>query len=621
MAHSKSLVLEIFGKDHSASKTLHHIGNEGTALSRKFRHVGAAIAGAFAIEKVAEFSKKLVELASAEESVDTQLNQALKNAGSSFQKLSPHIEEADAKMRGFGFSNEDSNRALTSLTIGLHDPEQAMKALGVAANLARAKNLDLATASMLVMKGMEGQTKPMKALGIDLPIYAGGAQAVAVQMEKVVRAQAKANDILRKSPDAASKSSKAYDKYKKALAEVKYQQELLIMKQKSGDTILKTITERTKGAAAAAQETLSGKTAELRANFGALGAKLGKSLLPGLKHLADIGNNVVVPALSHIIDWIGPRMSKALKGGSNHLGGVARIFGQLGKGGGLASVAKQLAKVSPLFGILMAVAKALQPVLPTLAKAVTKLAKALVPVLPLVADLVIKLLPLLAELLVAIIPIIPPLVKALELLMPVLTFLVDWVSNGITLYTQFGKLLSGGLGTTEFLKSVVKLQGPLGDLIRWVSDAFAGLANGVIDGLNGAASGAMDFINSIRKGLGMGPISIPLIPRVSSLSDIHFSSDHSKGGAGANKPHALAAGAIVRRRPGGIQATIGEGVHDEAVIPLTRTNVAAIGGGGGGDTYIVNGFVGSPTQLAKALQRVKINGQKRGAISGRLANA
>lgn len=51
----------------------------------------------------------------------------------------------------------------------------------------------------------------------------------------------------------------------------------------------------------------------------------------------------------------------------------------------------------------------------------------------------------------------------------------------------------------------------------------------------------------------------------------------------------LAEGGIVRARPGGVQATIGEGGQDEAVIPLDRAGEFGFGGGGGGTTIIVYG--------------------------------
>ena len=67
----------------------------------------------------------------------------------------------------------------------------------------------------------------------------------------------------------------------------------------------------------------------------------------------------------------------------------------------------------------------------------------------------------------------------------------------------------------------------------------------------------------------------------------------------------LAEGGIVKARPGGIQATIGEGGQDEAVIPLDRAGEFM--GGGGNITIIVNGgLLGSDSEaheFAKAVDR------------------
>jgi hypothetical protein len=68
----------------------------------------------------------------------------------------------------------------------------------------------------------------------------------------------------------------------------------------------------------------------------------------------------------------------------------------------------------------------------------------------------------------------------------------------------------------------------------------------------------------------------------------------------------LAEGGIVRAQPGGIQATIGEGGQDEAVIPLDRAGEFGLGGGGG-NTIIFNGPVmGDESQameFARAIDR------------------
>lgn len=68
----------------------------------------------------------------------------------------------------------------------------------------------------------------------------------------------------------------------------------------------------------------------------------------------------------------------------------------------------------------------------------------------------------------------------------------------------------------------------------------------------------------------------------------------------------LAEGGIVTARPGGIQATIGEGGQDEAVIPLDRAGEFGLGGGGGITINVYGGMLGdesSAHQFAKVIDQ------------------
>lgn len=103
-----------------------------------------------------------------------------------------------------------------------------------------------------------------------------------------------------------------------------------------------------------------------------------------------------------------------------------------------------------------------------------------------------------------------------------------------------------------------------------VSGAFegvAGIVKGAINGVIGIINGAIDGINTmIGVANNIPGVAIPTLGKIPELA---------KGG-------------IVSKRPGGIPAIIGEGRYDEAVVPLSPTNLEAIrGGGGGGDRPIV----------------------------------
>lgn len=304
-----------------AEKVLDGFGNKMNSVTKGFIKNGLEIAGAFAaIDAAKNFVKDSVEAAKAAELSQTQLKNAVTNSGNSMAAFNPRVEEADASMRKYGFTNAETHAALATLTIGLKDPAKALGVLSVAADLAKAKNMDLNSAALLVTKGMEGQTRPLKALGIDLPVYAGNAQAVALAQGHLVDAQQKVTDILAKTPNAMNPASKAHAAYEAAIDGVTKAQELLTNKQSSGQQILDAISSRLKGSASAAADTYAGKTAALSAQWDNLQEKAGKVLIPVLTGIVDWLNNTGVPAVQHFSDgWNGVAgaMGNAAEAGKN----------------------------------------------------------------------------------------------------------------------------------------------------------------------------------------------------------------------------------------------------------------------------------------------------------------
>lgn len=94
---------------------------------------------------------------------------------------------------------------------------------------------------------------------------------------------------------------------------------------------------------------------------------------------------------------------------------------------------------------------------------------------------------------------------------------------------------------------------------------------------------------AVAKAYTLGPIAGPI------AAGLVYTAMAAQAAQVAGIP--LAEGGIVRARPGGTQATIGEGGQDEAVIPLDRAGEFGLGGGGGSTTIVFNGPVmGDETQ-------------------------
>jgi len=245
-----------------------------------------------------------IEAAAAAQVTDAKLNVAVKNAGGNMEDLEPKIDKATASMRKYGFSNDQTKDALGTLTTALKDPKKALADVGLAADLARAKHIDLAQAALLVAKTSEGQVRGLKALGIDLPISAANAAQVAKAQTALAAAQKKANDILAATPGAADASSKAHKAYESALNAVAKAQQNVTDKQSAGASLLKGLQDRIKGAASAYKDTLQGQLTAFRSNVEDLGEKIGNKLIPVLES--------VIKGLEGLYKWFGQNKPVAI---------------------------------------------------------------------------------------------------------------------------------------------------------------------------------------------------------------------------------------------------------------------------------------------------------------------
>lgn len=230
-----------------------------------------------------------VEAAASAQVTDAKLSVAVKNAGGNMEALEPKISKAQSAMRNYGFSNNDAKDALGTLTTALKSPQDALKDISVAADLARAKHIDLNQAALLVAKTQEGQVRGLKSLGIDLPVAAASAAQVAKAQDALAAAQAKANGILAATPDAANASSKAHKAYETALNAVSTAQANLTSKQNAGSQLLDGLKQRIGGAANAYGKTFAGQLTAARSAVENMGEKIGSALIPIIQNVIKVG--------------------------------------------------------------------------------------------------------------------------------------------------------------------------------------------------------------------------------------------------------------------------------------------------------------------------------------------
>ena len=236
-----------------------------------------------------------VEMADKFEGSHAKLEQALKNAGTSFETYKDQIGTAQKSMEQYGYTNAQTQEALANLTTALKDPQKALDSLGLAADLAKFKHIDLADAATAVAKAEEGNLKALKQMGIDLPIAAGGALKLQQAHDALSKATDAASAYLKAHSDAVNESSKSHAAYETLLGKVSDAQQKVNDQSSAGKEIMKGLSDAIGGQAAASAETFSGKMLALKAQSEDVAKNIGMALIPILEKL--------MTAIKDVVDW------------------------------------------------------------------------------------------------------------------------------------------------------------------------------------------------------------------------------------------------------------------------------------------------------------------------------
>lgn len=566
-------------------KTAEESSTKMQKFGQGFQNASGAVAIA-GLGMAAAIGGVSVEAAAAAEAVDAKLKVSIENAGGSMEDLDPQIKSLDGTMRGLGFTNEQTNTALATMTTALKDPKQAMDAMSVAADLARTKHIDLNEASLLVTKAMEGQTRPLKALGIDLPIHATNAAKTADAQNKLADAQAKANDILAQFPDAADPASAAHDKYQKAMDGVQGAQEKLTQAQNAGGEIMKDLQDRVKGQADAFGDTLQGKLAATKASYQDMSEKLGNVLLPIVKNVVD--------AVRGFSDWAekNPAAFKA----------IATVFGIVAGAITLIAIATWAwniaAAANPVVWIILAIIAAIA---------------LLVAAFMLIVDNWKVISKVLTD----------AFNNVMSFFQTVFTAIADWWNglwSGIgsfftTIFTGLWAAIVGGFnGLVSFLLSIGSA----------ISNWWNGLWSGIIDFFKGLFGGIGDFVGGIFKGVVNAIIDVlnwlmsPVNTVIDGINAVLNGIRSATGGAISlhldhlgSLPH-FADGGVVPGSVGSPQLIVAHGgevvlsqamLSGNAPLPSAASSMqSSRGGAGSGQTVIVNASTNaSPWQIASSV--------------------
>lgn len=216
-------------KTKSASSKMHKAGSTIMATVSAF----GATAAAFAVDQTSKL-----------EDAHVQLENAFKNAGTSVDEHKGKLEKVSAMMEKYGYTNAQTEGAVARMTTVSGDAKKSMESMGLAADIAANRHVDLTKAGDLLAKTMAGSTTAAKKMGIEIP------------------------DSISKMEDPAQKSA----------------------------AMMELLKGKFKGSADAAAGTFKGKMESAKASIGDMAAKIGEKLVPIVMRLVNV--------LMKVINWL-----------------------------------------------------------------------------------------------------------------------------------------------------------------------------------------------------------------------------------------------------------------------------------------------------------------------------
>jgi DNA-directed RNA polymerase subunit F len=120
-----------------------------------------------------------------DEKAFTKLGQTFSNLGINIEANRNLVGELDVAYSKLGFGGDETATALNKLVSTTNDLEKSQGLLSISADLARVKNIDLASAASVVAKASMGNAKAFKEMGIELDTTLPKSEAIAKAMDQL----------------------------------------------------------------------------------------------------------------------------------------------------------------------------------------------------------------------------------------------------------------------------------------------------------------------------------------------------------------------------------------------------------------------------------------------------
>jgi hypothetical protein len=231
--------------------------SSGKTWKDKMIGFGKAVAVGIGAAAVA-IGAQSVSAALSYDDIQKSLEASVNASGGHWDKFKGQLTGVEDKYGKLGFTADQVDQALAGSIVATGNSKDSIDRLGTAADLARFKHISLSDATLVVNKAFNGQLRPLKQLGIDLPISAGGALKLAKAHDKLQSATNTVNQMLAENGGTIDSTSSKYPAYQKALEAQKQAHDNVTSAAGASSEIVGALSDKLGGQASAHSETFRG---------------------------------------------------------------------------------------------------------------------------------------------------------------------------------------------------------------------------------------------------------------------------------------------------------------------------------------------------------------------------
>lgn len=531
---SRKIVIEFLGKDKNLGSTTADLDGKTGKLGATLAKVGkvAALGLAAGVAVGAKVMWDAGKAAAADEKSQAMLAQQMKNtAGASDAQVAATERWISKQGVAKGVADDELRPALAKLVTATKDVGKAQDLASLAMDVSAGSGKSLESVATALMKAQNGQISGLSRLGIQTKNAAG---------------------------------------------------ETMTFEQ-----VTKSMADTFEGQAAAKANTLEGKIGRLKLIFDETKETIGAKLIPVVTRLADWFLNEGLPAVSKFGDWWNTKLVPVFKQ-------VGEVIGQV-LAGMRGDTAGNLGKIREIVSNVTSIVKSLW----------ARFGDDILAHAKIVWQTVRGVVKGALDIISGVVKVFAGVLKGdwdgawdgvKQIVRGAWQVIRSVVDGGLDLIkalmrTAWGVVKDIVRGAWDGIRDIVGagadrlMDGLRGipDRIRGLGDNFRAAGRFIIDAMVDGLKNAAGVISGIAGNV-WSAVRIMLNSAISRInSALEFTIKLPGKNITINPPDIpqLATGGIVRARPGGVLALLGEGGHDEAVVPLSGPYAPRSGGGGG----------------------------------------